>query len=136
MGQALVTPLIQSGEILRLAGDIIQPYYRSKSEQAIAWVAELFDDSIPYHIHRSEGAFFLWMWFEGLPITSRQLYERLKSRDVLVVPGNEFFFGIDDDDWRHRDECLRVTFTMPETTVREGLSIIADEVNRAYRDSD
>ena len=136
LGQALVTPLLQSGEILRLAGDIIQPYYRAKSEQAIAWVAGLFDDSIPYHIHRSEGAFFLWLWFEGLPITSRQLYERLKSRDVLVVPGNEFFFGIDDDDWRHRDECLRVTFTMPETTVREGLSIIADEVNRAYRDSD
>ena len=132
LGQALVTPLIESGEILRLSREVIQPYYRVKSEQAIAWASELFDDSIPYRIHRSEGAFFLWFWFDGLPITSRALYERLKRRDVLVVPGSECFFGIDDENWRHRDECLRVTFTMPEAKVRQGLSIIADEVKRAY----
>jgi len=132
LGQALVTPLIESGEILRLSRVVIEPYYRAKSEQAIVWAEELFDEKIPYRIHRSEGAFFLWMWFEGLPITSRELYERLKRRDVLVVPGSEFFFGLDNPDWRHRDECLRVTFTMPEKAVREGLAIIADEIVKAY----
>ena len=60
--------------------------------------------------------------------------ERLKAREVLVVPGNFFFFGIDDEDWRHRHECLRVTFTMPEETVRDGFRIIAEEVARAYRE--
>ena len=133
VGQAIMRPLVESGEILRLSNEVVQPYYREKSRQALGWVREFFDDSLPYHIHRSEGALFLWMWFEGLPITSRQLYERLKARDVLVVPGNYFFFGTDDDDWRHRDECLRVTFTMPEADVRDGIRIIGEEVARAYR---
>jgi valine--pyruvate aminotransferase len=112
----------------------VQPYYREKSRQAQGWVKEFFDDTLDYRIHRSEGAFFLWMWFEGLPITSRELYERLKRRNVLVVPGNFFFFGIDDANWRHRDECLRVTFTMPEDVVREGYRVIAEEVAIAYRE--
>ncbi|NIP97238.1 MAG: valine--pyruvate aminotransferase, partial [Akkermansiaceae bacterium] len=64
-------------------------------------------------VHRSEGALFLWMWFEDLPVTSRELYDRLKGRGVLVVPGNYFFFGLDDDEWPHRNECLRVSFAMP-----------------------
>jgi valine--pyruvate aminotransferase len=131
-GQALTTPLIESGEILRLSNDVVQPFYRNKSQQAQQFVREYFDDSLDYRIHRSEGAFFLWMWFEGLPITSRELYERLKKRDVLVVPGNYFFFGLGDDPWRHRDECLRVTFTMPEHVVREGYRVIAEEVKLAY----
>ncbi|TWU35113.1 Valine--pyruvate aminotransferase [Novipirellula artificiosorum] len=132
IGQAMVTPLIESGEILTLSRDVIQPYYRSKSQQAERWVEEFFDPKLPYRIHVSEGAFFLWMWFEGLPITSMELYQRLKQRDVLVVPGNYFFFGLDDDPWRHRDECLRVTFTMPEQAVREGYRVIAEEVAKAY----
>ena len=133
MGQTIVQPLIESGEILRLSNEVVQPYYRNKSQQAQAWVRQFFDDSLDYRIHRSEGAFFLWMWFEGLPITSLQLYERLKQRDVLVVPGNYFFYGVDDGDWRHRDECLRVTFTMPENDVREGYRVIAEEVAKSYR---
>lgn len=133
IGQTIVKPLVDSGELLRISNDVVQPYYRQKSQQAQAWVHEFFDDSLDYRLHRSEGAFFLWMWFEDLPITSRQLYENLKRREVLVVPGNFFFFGLDDDPWRHRDECLRVSFTMADDVVREGFRIIADEVRKAYR---
>lgn len=133
IGQALARPLVENGEIVRLSNDVVKGFYRRKSLQALDWVAEFFDPSLRYRVHLSEGAFFLWMWFEGLPITSQELYQRLKSRGVLVVPGNHFFFGYDDATWRHRDECLRVTFTMPEATVREGIRTIADEVSRAYR---
>ena len=132
MGQAIITPLVESGEVLRLSNEVVQPFYVEKSRQAQEWVREFFDDTLNYHVHRSEGALFLWMWFEDLPITARELYERLKARDVLVVPGNYFFFGLDDAEWRHRDECIRVTFTMPEDVVREGFRIIADEVAKAY----
>ncbi len=133
IGQALVRPLIESGEILRLSNEVVEPYYQKKSEQTQRWVREFFDSSLPYHVHRSEGAFFLWLWFEGLPITSREFYERLKQRDVLVVPGNYFFFGIDDEPWPHRNECLRVSFTMGEEVVREGFRIIGEEAAKAYR---
>jgi len=133
IGQALVTPLVESGDILRISDQIVRPFYQAKSDQAVRWAHECFDPSLPYRIHRSEGAFFLWLWFEGLPISSQELYERLKRRDVLVVPGNHFFFGIDQDNWPHQHECIRVTFTMPAQVVRGGLQVIAEEVQRAYR---
>ncbi len=132
VGQAIMHPLVESGEVLRLSRELVQPFYREKSERAREWVREFFDDALPWHVHRSEGALFLWMWFEDLPVTSRELYDRLKGRGVLVVPGNYFFFGLDDDEWPHRNECLRVSFAMPEDTVREGLRIIAEEVKEAY----
>ncbi len=132
VGQAIIQPLVESGDILRLSNEVVQPFYREKSEQAQAWVEEFFADALPYRVHRREGALFLWMWFEDLPITSRELYERLKAREVLVVPGNYFFFGLDDAGWRHRNECLRISFTMSEEVVREGFRIIAEEVLKAY----
>jgi valine--pyruvate aminotransferase len=132
IGQAITQPLIESGEILKLSNDVIRPFYQEKSQRTIAAANAAFDDAIPYRIHASEGAFFLWFWFERLPISSRELYERLKARDVLVVPGNYFFFGDDDPNWQHRHECIRVSFTMEDDVVQKGLEIIADEVRQAY----
>lgn len=79
---------------------------------------------------------FLWLWFPGLPISARELYQRLKRRHVLVVPGHYFFFGLDQSDASrpHRDQCIRVTYTMDEPTVRRGFATIAEEVRRAWRD--
>jgi valine--pyruvate aminotransferase len=138
LGQALVTPLIKSGELLSISRNVIRPFYQQKSAQALAWIHQYFDDNLSYRIHRSEGALFLWAWFEDLPITSQQLYERLKQRGVLVVPGNYFFFGQGSDDsmhqepWKHRDECIRINFSMPDAIVEDGIRIIAEEVARAY----
>ena len=136
VGQALMEPLVRSGEILSLSNDTVRPFYIEKSRQARAWVDDYFDPSLPYRIHLREGALFLWMWFEGLPITSAELYERLKSREVLIISGHYFFFGLDDSEpWQHRDECIRVTYTMDESTVREGIRIIAEEVAKAYAET-
>lgn len=135
IGQAIVEPMIRSGQILDVSRDVIRPYYESRSKQAIQWASELLGNDQPYRIHTAEGAFFLWLWMENLPITSKELYERLKKRDVLVVPGNYFFFGVDDEQWRHRDECIRVTYTMPEPVVRRGLKIIGEEIARAYSEA-
>ena len=74
---------------------------------------------------------FLWLWFENLPVSSQQLYERLKARNVLVVPGHHFFPGLEDD-WQHRHECIRMTYSSDEDLVARGIAIIADEVQRIY----
>ena len=86
---------------------------------------------LPYHIHKPEGAIFLWLWLEGLPITSQELYQRLKQRGVLIVPGHNFFVGIDEH-WPHRSECIRVSYARDEDTVKRGVAIIAEEIARAY----
>lgn len=132
IGQQIVLPLVESGEILRLADEVVRPFYQEKSRLAVAAANEIFGEDFEWRVHRSEGALFLWFWFPGLPITSKELYERLKRREVLVVPGHYFFFGHVDPDWRHREECIRVSFAMDESIVHDGLTIIAEEI-RACR---
>jgi len=133
IGQQIALPLIESGKILRLSKEVVGPFYLEKNQLARQAAEEAFGDDIEWRMHRSEGALFLWFWFPGLPITSMELYQRLKQREVLVIPGHYFFFGDDDQDWKHRHECIRVSYAMDEAVVRDGLRIIAEEVRRALR---
>jgi valine--pyruvate aminotransferase len=71
------------------------------------------------------------VWIEGLHITIQALYQRPKQRVVLVVPGHHYFVGIVDD-WGHKHECLRVSYAQNSEAVRRGVTIIAEEVARAY----
>ncbi len=132
VGQAMVQPLIESGEILSLSREVIRPYYAQRSQLAREWLCDYLNDEISFRIHSSEGAFFLWLWIDGLPITSAELYQRLKQRGVLVISGHYFFFGLDDSPWQHRDECLRISFTTTEDVLQKGLRLLADEINSLY----
>ena len=135
LGQEILRPLVESGEVLRLSKEVVRPFYEDRSRRAREWFARELRDEVPYFIHRSEGALFLWLWFEGLPITTKELYQRLKKRGVLVVPSEYFFFGLPEDlDWKHTHECIRVSYTMDAETVEEGIKVIADEVNKLYRE--
>ncbi len=129
VGAVLLHKLVESGEIIDISHNIITPYYRSRVEQALACVRSEFE-GIEYHIHVPEGAFFLWLWFPDLPITSAELYSRLKQRGVLVLSGHHFFPGLKED-WRHKNECLRMTYSQDPETVAAGIKIIAEEVRRA-----
>lgn len=129
-GPSLVTRLLRSGELQTLCADSIAPFYRRRARQAIAQVqAEMAD--LPVRIHASEGAIFLWLWFPGLPVSSEELYQRLKQRGVLVIAGRHFFPGLAEK-WRHKDECIRVTFAADERQVERGIAVIAEEARRAY----
>ena len=127
-GQAIAGPLIASGEITRLSKEIIQPYYLAKRDKALAAVAEFFPEDAPYSLHESGGAMFLWLWARDSKRTSKEIYQALKKRGVLVVPGEYFFFGLEDQEWPHRHECLRLSFAMDDNDVRQGIRIIANEL--------
>ncbi len=131
LGPAIAREWFRSGEILELTARHVTPFYRERSQQTVQWFREAMGD-LPFHIHKPEGAIFLWLWFEGLPISSQVLYERLKARGVLVAPGQDFFIGIDGEDWPHRDECIRVSYAQDADKVQAGVKIIAEEVARAY----
>ncbi len=130
LGPALAKELFKSGEILSLTRDHVTPFYAERSVKTVQWFRQALGD-LPYHIHKPEGAIFLWLWFEGLPISSQELYERLKKRGVLVVPGQNFFIGMDND-WPHKHQCLRVSYAQDAEIVKKGVGIIAEEVHRAY----
>jgi valine--pyruvate aminotransferase len=127
-GQQIALPLVESGEILRLSREVVRPFYQEKSRLARAAAHEAFGDDVDWLMHRGDGSIFLWFWFPGLPITSRELYARLKKRGVLVIPGEYFFYGHDEPGWAHRHECIRVSYAMDGAVVRDGLRVIAEEI--------
>jgi valine--pyruvate aminotransferase len=129
-GPRLVLDLVQSGEILELSRSLVRPFYERKCLAALEDLNARLA-GYPYRAHKPEGAIFLWLWFSGLPITAHQLYERLKARGVLIIPGHHFFPGLQQD-WRHRHECIRVNYAGDTEKVHAGLAIIADEVRKAY----
>lgn len=131
IGQALLLPLLEGDQLSRCVSGIIRPFYEAKSRLANRLLREALGDRVPYALHASEGAFFLWLWLKDCPVTAAELYQRLKRRKVLVVPGHYFFFGLAEP-WPHADQCLRITFSQPEPVVREGLQILAEEVLAAY----
>ena len=133
IGQQIVLPWIENGSILETGQKLLRPYYEEKGRAAAGWAREFFDAAgVNWAMHSNEGAFFHWFWFKTLRITTRKLYERLKARKVLTVPGEYFFFGLNDD-WPHRHECLRVNFSRDAETVREGYRIIAEEAAKAQK---
>ncbi len=132
LGPSLVKELFKSGKILSLSNDWVKPFYEERAFQALNWFREALV-GVPYRIHQPEGAIFLWLWFEGLPITSHELYERLKRRGVLVVPGHNFFVGMDSE-WRHQRECIRVSYAQDIESVKKGITVVGEEVRRAFKE--
>ena len=132
LGPALALDLVKSGEITRVSNDVIKPFYQHKSARAVAQLRREISDEIPMRIHKPEGALFLWLWFEGLPITSLELYQRLKKKGVLVVSGHYFFPGMEQDDWAHKEQCIRVTYAQDDEVVKRGISLIAEEIRRIF----
>jgi valine--pyruvate aminotransferase len=128
-GAVIVEPLLGSGELEVLCRETIGPYYVARSREAVGRLQEACRD-LPLRIHRPEGAFFLWLWFPGLPIASAELYRRLKARGVYVLSGHHFFPGLDEP-WPHRHECLRINVSQHPESVAAGVQAIAEEVRRA-----
>ena len=129
-GAVFVQPWVESGEIIDISDRYIRPFYQRKMRFACDVVQREFKD-MPYRMHTPEGAFFIWLWLPGLPITSDELYRRLKARGVLVMSGHRFFPGLQEP-WRHTDECLRLSYSQSDGVVEAGLRIIADEVRSLH----
>ncbi len=134
VGQCIIEPLIRNGELFRLSEEVIRPFYKERSDFARKVLAEELGDSVPWRLHKSEGALFLWLWLKDLPIDSQELYRRLAARNVFVIPGEGFFFGEEEygEQSRHSRECLRLSYAQDDETVRRGFAILAEEVKKAY----
>ena len=130
LGPAVAEGLLRSGKLLELSREVVGPYYAAKSRRALEIAAEELGD-LPWAAHASEGAIFLWLWFRDLPLPSRELYRRLKARNVIVLPGENFFYGLDAD-WPHSRECVRLNYSGPEDFFARGLRIMAEELRRMY----
>ncbi|OEF07858.1 valine--pyruvate transaminase [Vibrio crassostreae] len=130
VGPAIANHMIEKGDLLRLSSEVIKPFYKDKSLRAVELLQDAIDDP-RFRIHKPEGAIFLWLWFDELPITTMELYKRLKERGVLIVPGEYFFIG-QEDEWDHAHQCLRMNYVQDDEAMQKGIAIIAEEVKKAY----
>jgi len=126
VGPALATNLVKSQEIMHIANDIVKPYYQQKAKIAQQLFNEIFAGTSA-RMHKLEGAFFMWIWFPDLKITSEALYQKLKEKSVYIIPGEDFFIGVDEE-WQHQHQCIRINYAKDENTLRKGLELIYQQV--------
>jgi len=126
VGPNLLTRMVKDNELIPLANNIVKPYYQAKADIAVKLFNEIFG-STSAKLHKLEGAFFMWLWFPDLKITSEALYQQLKAKGVYIIPGHNFFIGMDDG-WSHQHQCIRINYAKDEVTLRKGLKIIYREV--------
>ncbi|WP_028877119.1 valine--pyruvate transaminase [Teredinibacter turnerae] len=126
LGPMLMNSLMAANELDSICETVIQPYYRAKQ----AYMLEQIDRHLAglnYRVHESEGAFFVWIWFPNLPVSSEQLYQRMKEANVLIMAGEHFFFGMDEN-WDHAHQCIRLNFCQAPEVISDALQILAREV--------
>ncbi len=130
IGPAIACEMIKRGDLLRLSEDVIKPFYQQRVEQTIT-VIRRYLSTDRCLIHKPEGAIFLWLWFPDLPITTEMLYQRLKARGVLMVPGHFFFPGLEHD-WPHTHQCMRMNYVPEAEKIERGIQILAEELDKAF----
>ena len=133
IGPAIANEMIRRGDLLRLSEEVIKPFYHQKVQQTIAILRRYLPEDRCL-IHKPEGAIFLWLWFRDLPITTELLYQRLKARGVLMVPGHFFFPGLEQA-WPHTHQCMRMNYVPDAENIERAVQILAEEIEIAWRDS-
>ena len=123
---SLFCELFKNGQIDQLISDSIKPFYAERAQSALSMFEAQFAD-LPARVHVPEGSIFLWLWFPELPISSAELYNRLKKKGVIVVPGHYFFPGIDNS-WPLKHQCIRVNIAGSSDELQQGMHLIADEI--------
>lgn len=62
------------------------------------------------------------------------LYQRLKKRGVLMVPGHYFFPGLEHE-WSHTHQCMRMNYVPEAEKIECSVAILAEEIERAHKEA-
>jgi valine--pyruvate aminotransferase len=130
IGPAIANEMIVRGDLLRLSEEVIKPFYQAKVSETIAILRRYLSEDRCL-IHKPEGAIFLWLWFRDLPISTETLYQRLKARGVLMVPGHFFFPGLEHE-WPHTHQCMRMNYVPDAEKIERAVQILAEELDNAF----
>ena len=131
MGPVLAENLLSSGELTRLASEVVRPFYKAKADQMETFIRKYFEGT-EYYLHRIEGSIFCWIYLPSLRIPTLEFYSELMRKGVVTVPGEYFFFGSDEQrkgnpyPHDHYDKCLRLNYSGDTALTEEGVRIIAD----------
>ncbi len=130
-GATVATPLFADDRIKTLSDTVIAPFYQTQANLAVSRLQAEFD-GYPVKIHKPEGAIFLWVWFENLPISTTVLYQILKEQGTLIIPSEHFFVGVDTTNYPHAKECIRLSIAQHDETIIKGIATIGEVVRGLY----
>ena len=89
-------------------------------------------NSLPWFLHRGEGAIFAWIWLQDLPMSDWDFYQQLKKVGVIIVPGNSFFPGLREE-WQHKHQCFRISLTGSDEEIKTGMQRFAKVAEEVYQ---
>ncbi len=131
IGASIVQQMIKTDVIDDLCEQTIKPFYQNKVNFIVNLLKQSINDD-RFSIHQPEGAIFVWLRFKSLGITTKELYQRLKQKGLLVVPGEYFYPGRDDDD-PHQHECIRMNIVQSEEEIIKGIAILTAELESLWK---
>ncbi|MFN3605227.1 MAG: aminotransferase class I/II-fold pyridoxal phosphate-dependent enzyme [Leptonema sp. (in: bacteria)] len=118
-------------EFIHQCRNSITPYYLKKRNLAIELFLNAFNKK-QILIHESEGAFFLWLVFPTLKIETKDLYEILKKKNVIVVPGNYYYPNLSEQNknspFYEGNKSIRLSFSQSDEQIKKGIEILIDTV--------
>ncbi|HEY9802147.1 MAG TPA: valine--pyruvate transaminase [Leptolyngbyaceae cyanobacterium] len=131
-GQAIAARAINSGSLVKIAEQVIRPFYQKKFTVLENTLDTAMPKDLPWFLHRGEGAIFAWLWLKDLPMTDWEFYQQLKKVGVIVVPGSTFFPGLKED-WQHKHQCLRISLTGSDEEIALAMQRLAKAVAQVYQ---
>jgi len=133
-GQAIAARAIDSGALAEISTQVIRPFYQNKFSVLETTLEQAMPKDLPWLLHRGEGAIFAWLWLKDLPITDWEFYQQLKQVGVIVVPGSSFFPGLQEN-WLHKQQCLRISLTASDEEIATGMQRLAKVTEQVYQQS-
>ncbi|KAB8318920.1 valine--pyruvate transaminase [Tolypothrix campylonemoides VB511288] len=131
-GQAIAARAITSGGLAEISTSVIRPFYQNKFTVLESTLNEAMPKDLPWFLHRGEGAIFAWLWLPDLPMTDWEFYQELKRVGVIVVPGSTFFPGLEEE-WEHKQQCVRISLTGSDEEIVTGMQRLAKVVQQVYQ---
>lgn len=133
-GQAIAARAINSGALADISLQVIRPFYQNKFDVVENTLNRAMPQNLPWFLHRGEGAIFAWLWLKDLPVTDQEFYQQLKQVGVIVVPGSSFFPGLQEN-WPHKQQCLRISLTASDEEIAIGMQRLAKVAEQVYQQS-
>lgn len=134
-GQAIAARAINSGALESISTEVIRPFYQNKFSILETTFDEAMPKNLPWFLHWGQGAIYAWLWLNNLPISDWDFYQQLKQLGVIVVPGRFFFPGLQEEDWSHKYQCLRISLTASDQHIEIAMKRLANLVQKVYQEA-
>lgn len=130
LAQAMAARALSSGALDEVVASAIKPFYAERRTLTEKLLLDAMPADVNWRLHANEGGMFGWLWVDEDWFSDVDLYADLKKRGVFIAPGRSFFSG-PPETGTHSTQCFRITLTVDEKDLREGIGRIGEVIGAA-----